>query len=280
LRPNNTERLIEGQWNKAASFILSQGGRLMAVADEDGGIYVRETEGSGLWTVVRTRAEVGWWWPITFDREERRLAAVDFQATSVAVFDLTTGQASLRPVRLSDDPLHLLDRTEANLILVFGGQRINVVDPFTGSVVSNFIFSGPPIGSAALSPDGALLAGGSSFGTTTLWNTSDGAPVEVLKGHLMGGVHSVAFSPDGKRLFTASGGDETMKIWDMVTRQEVATLPGTSRIFETTRISEDGNTVASMNWGGELNVWHAPDFEEIEAVEREFAERTQPTVRY
>ena len=47
---------------------------------------------------------------------------------------------------------------------------------------------------------------------------------ETLKGHT-GGAYSVAYSPDGKTL--ASGcGDKTIKLWDVATGKEQATLRG------------------------------------------------------
>ena len=37
---------------------------------------------------------------------------------------------------------------------------------------------------------------------------------------------SVAFSPDGKRLASASCYDQTVKVWDAATGQEILTLKG------------------------------------------------------
>jgi WD40 repeat protein len=77
----------------------------------------------------------------------------------------------------------------------------------------------------------------------------------------------VAFSPDGKRLFTLSGEEETVKIWDVATRQEVATLPASGSLFGDTRLSDDGNTITSINWRGDLHVWRAPTGEDIDLEE-------------
>jgi WD40 repeat protein len=51
-----------------------------------------------------------------------------------------------------------------------------------------------------------------------VWDAATGQQTLTLKGHT-GGVESVAFSPDGKRLASGSG-DQTVKVWDAATGQE------------------------------------------------------------
>ena len=52
----------------------------------------------------------------------------------------------------------------------------------------------------------------------------DGKAQATLMGH-MGVVSSVAFSPDGKTLASGSS-DKTIKLWDVATGKEQATLQG------------------------------------------------------
>jgi WD40 repeat protein len=49
-----------------------------------------------------------------------------------------------------------------------------------------------------------------------VWDAASGQELLTLKGH-SGSVNSVAWSPDGKRLATASG-DQTAKVWCNVPR--------------------------------------------------------------
>ena len=71
--------------------------------------------------------------------------------------------------------------------------------------------------SVAFSPDGKLLASGSSDKTIILWDVSNPrAPVQLgspFTGHT-GGVWTVAFSPDSKRLASGSS-DKTIILWDI-----------------------------------------------------------------
>ncbi|MEA3276220.1 MAG: TIR domain-containing protein, partial [Pseudomonadota bacterium] len=71
-----------------------------------------------------------------------------------------------------------------------------------------------------------------------------------------GDVETIAFSPDGRTLATA-GWDQTVKLWDVETRQERATLKGHTDPVMAVAFSPDGHTLASASRDRTIKLWDA-----------------------
>jgi WD40 repeat protein len=83
----------------------------------------------------------------------------------------------------------------------------------------------------------------------------------TLNGHT-DGVHSVCFSPDGKRLVSASV-DKTVKVWDALTGQEVLNLKGHTEPVLSVCFSPNGKRLASASWDNTVKVWDAATGQEV-----------------
>ena len=77
----------------------------------------------------------------------------------------------------------------------------------------------------------------------------------TLRGHTRS-VLCVAFSPDGTRLATASE-DQTIKLWDSATGEEVLTLRGHAGVVSSVAFSPDGRQLASAGTDGTVQVREA-----------------------
>ncbi len=94
-----------------------------------------------------------------------------------------------------------------------------------------------------------------SIGTAIIRETPGGRIVHILAGH-SAEVASLAFTPDGRRLATASF-DRTVKLWDTRTGQEVLTLRGHTAGVVSLAFSPDGNQLVSGGIDATARVWNA-----------------------
>ncbi|HVR36080.1 MAG TPA: hypothetical protein VMS21_09560, partial [Methylomirabilota bacterium] len=113
------------------------------------------------------------------------------------------------------------------------------------------------VSSLAWASDGNMFASASADGMVNLYDPASGEVLDVLRGHLLG-VGAIAFSPDGRRLASSSHGSEAVKLWDVTTRHEVATLAGNNAVFSQVGFSPDGELLIAVNASGEAHVWRAP----------------------
>jgi WD40 repeat protein len=94
-------------------------------------------------------------------------------------------------------------------------------DARTGLVLHTLRGHDYPIDSVAFSSDGKILASASMDHAIKLWNVSTGLAIQTLTGH-SDQVYSVAFSVSNTYL--ASGGDRTIRIWEVNSGRELASL--------------------------------------------------------
>jgi WD40 repeat protein/predicted Ser/Thr protein kinase len=118
--------------------------------------------------------------------------------------------------------------------------------------------------SVAFSPNGRLLASGSSDSTINLWDVTSGRSVRQLIGH-KGQVFGVAFSPNG-RMLASAGGDRTVKLWDVAGGRELVTFAGhTDRVYSVA-YSPDGSTLASASKDQTIKLWEVAGGRELRTL--------------
>jgi eukaryotic-like serine/threonine-protein kinase len=117
----------------------------------------------------------------------------------------------------------------------------------------------------AFSPEaeGRYLVSANVDGSVKLWDatqlgeiekTGPQKPLRTFPGHSPGICLNVAFSPDGKRIAIADT-EYTVKIWEVETGKELATLRGHSGDVYTVAFSPDGRWAASAGEDSTVKVW-------------------------
>jgi WD40 repeat protein len=147
------------------------------------------------------------------------------------------------------------------LIVGTGNNRINLFNVDQQTLVYSQISEVNDFSHIALSQDGKLMAIAAGK-NVDIRRVANGARLKSLRGHTQK-VSGMAFSPDGKTLVSVSGGDRTIRVWDVEAGQLLATLaenlgPTTSVVF-----TPDGRQFITGAIGGDrtLKFWQAKTFE-------------------
>jgi eukaryotic-like serine/threonine-protein kinase len=209
----------------ACAVAYSRDGRQIATGGSDG--VVRAWDAATGRPVRSFRGHQGPVTSVMFSPDGRRLASSSWDKTA-RIWDAVSGQSlhvlkahareSTRVAFSPDGRLVATSSWDQRVILwdPENGQPVGELSGFVGQTVA-------PVDSLAFSPNGEILAAASNpyatGGVIKVFDVRTRREVHSLAGHIYG-IYQVVFSPDGKRLASASC-DGAMKIWDAATGQEL-----------------------------------------------------------
>ncbi|MFB6272833.1 MAG: hypothetical protein ABEL51_08080 [Salinibacter sp.] len=89
------------------------------------------------------------------------------------------------------------------------------------------------------------------------------SPLEfVMRGH-DGGVETISFSPQGRRLVSGSWGEPTVRIWDLSSGTQISELHGHQERVTSVDYGPNGALVVSGSWDKTVKIWNADQGNEL-----------------
>ncbi|HEX6355869.1 WD40 repeat domain-containing protein [Actinophytocola sp.] len=141
---------------------------------------------------------------------------------------------------------HLVAVDEAGAVLVWDTEELRLRSSDLG------------VESVTVSPDGTRLAVATSDSTVSVWDISaigsaDPSATLQLPSGSHGQLYDVAWSVDGRHIAAAS--DESVVMWDLLTRAEPAVFSGHRGQVWTLTFSQDGTRLAAAGDSDSIHLW-------------------------
>jgi hypothetical protein len=115
----------------------------------------------------------------------------------------------------------------------------------------------------ASTPDGRRCVSSSSRDGVRVWD-GNGQPLARLDDrHAV--FSALAMSPDGRWLF--AGARDVVKVWDLNTGHQTATLEGHLWYISSLAASSDGRLIASASWDRTVNIWEIESWQLLRTLE-------------
>ncbi|GLZ29034.1 hypothetical protein Lesp02_12240 [Lentzea sp. NBRC 105346] len=124
------------------------------------------------------------------------------------------------------------------------------------------------VNAALFTPDGKRLVTAGKNKTVRIWDLSNRRePRQVALLDIGHNAHSLAMTPDGRRIAVGGGGTLAAQVWDISgTPAKIATVRGHTDVIYSVALSADGGTLATGSWDHTVKLWDVATGQELSTV--------------
>jgi WD40 repeat protein len=251
---------LEGHTDSIPQVAFTPDGRTLAFAGPNAKVHLWDVAARRLITALEGHS--AYVHSLAFSPDGKLLASASNDAT-IRLWDTAAqrqvkrlwGQRTALTSVTNSRPLQSLAFSPNSATLATGGAdgTIRLWDVKTMEAAVLLRGHTAAVRAVAFAPDGRSLVSGSEDGTIKVWDVAPGPDPDTLKGH-KSNLSSLAFSDDGKILAVADSLDQTVKLWDLASRQ-VTDLKGHTAQLGRLAFAPGGRTLACTDHGGTVRLW-------------------------
>lgn len=175
----------------------------------------------------------------------------DMSSEQAGPFEGNFDDGALRGLRFSHDGRTMASADKQGNLLIWDVEGRKLLKSIPANLKN--------LHAAVPSPDGKYVATSEFRGLTRLWHVDSGE--EVARAEDIGTISAMAFSPDGRRLFTV-GWSQQLRIWEGQTLRSILSLNAGRLPTTMIQVSQDGTTLVTGqnggHYGSHIRLWHAP----------------------
>lgn len=236
--------------------VLSPNGELLATASDDNTARIWKVKSGKELTRIKHDGRVE---SVSFSPDGNLVATKSIDKTA-RIWDISKLNEPIRMYHEASLISMALSHDDKYLVTSAADGMAHMWNMTTGRELFRVMNREWNVNSVAFSPDDTTFATASDDNMARIWDSYTGR--ELMRMNHTGKVKSLAYSPDGLCLATASYDDKSSRIWQVSTGKEIVRMDHDDGVH-TVVFSHDGKLMATAAYDNIAHVWDAATGEEL-----------------